>query len=222
MKKIMQKFFNRFPYFIPYFWYKMATLLFRNTTFPKFENAYGKFKLLKNPDKYSFTLSNESQHFYWEIAKMILDITDNTFAKVLLPGENDISKKEIQAGLAHKLWKSEIHSIWLSKWVDFRWDFEDQIPENVWKYSLIISQAMIEHLVDPYKHMKDLSSMLEQWGYLIVHTVLPGFMYHRYPIDTMRFYPDWFEEIATEKRCNLQIVQKYIREFHIFYMYKKN
>lgn len=80
---------------------------------------------------------------------------------------------------------------------------------------------MMEHLVDPYKHMKDLSSLLEEEGYLIVHTVMPGFMYHRHPVDTIRFFPDWFEEVASKKRLNLKIVSKYVRDFHIFYMYKK-
>ncbi len=205
----------------PYIWYKLSTIFFKNYTLPQIENIYGKYSELKNFSELSFNLSNESQYFYWEIVKLVSDITDTPLTRVLLPWENDVSKEEIRNGLKDIIGKSEIVTAWLSSGVDYTWDFEEALPENIWKYSLIISQAMMEHLVDPYKHMKDLSSLLEEEGYLIVHTVMPGFMYHRHPVDTIRFFPDWFEEVASKKRLNLKIVSKYVRDFHIFYMYKK-
>lgn len=205
----------------PYIWYKLSTIFFKNYTLPQIENIYGKYSELKNFSELSFNLSNESQYFYWEIVKLVSDITDTPLTRVLLPWENDVSKEEIRNGLKDFIGKSEIVTAWLSSGVDYTWDFEEALPENIWKYSLIISQAMMEHLVDPYKHMKDLASLLEEEGYLIVHTVMPGFMYHRHPVDTIRFFPDWFEEVASKKRLNLKIVSKYVRDFHIFYMYKK-
>ena len=78
------------------------------------------------------------------------------------------------------------------------------------QFDLIISQAILEHLLNPYKHMYDLASLLAPKGFLIIHTVCPGHPYHRHPIDACRFYPDWFEEIA--KRLNLNIIKKRIKD----------
>ena len=48
---------------------------------------------------------------------------------------------------------------------------------------------------------------------------MSGFNYHRYPVDCVRFYPDWFEEVA--KRVGLQVQDKHIRNSGITYKYKK-
>jgi len=67
--------------------------------------------------------------------------------------------------------------------------------------------------------MQDLGRLLLSGGYLIVHTAIPGFWYHRFPIDAFRFFPDWFEEMA--KKLKLSITRKRIKRTQIFYMYKK-
>ena len=78
---------------------------------------------------------------------------------------------------------------------------------------------MLEHLVDPYKHVADLIALLNTGGMLILHTHIPGFKYHRYPVDCIRFYPDWFEEVAT--RTNCQVLDRYIGELRICYTLQK-
>lgn len=85
--------------------------------------------------------------------------------------------------------------------------------------SCIMSQAMLEHLIDPYKHVCDCYGLLEPGGHLVIHTVMPGFHYHRYPVDCLRFYPDWFEEVAT--RLDAKVVDKYLDDAHMTYMLKK-
>jgi len=87
------------------------------------------------------------------------------------------------------------------------------------QYQLIISQAILEHLINPYKHISDLHRLLEPGGHLIVHSVLPGYFYHRYPVDCLRFYPDWFEEAAA--RLGFHVVAKHIHRGHIFYKLRK-
>jgi hypothetical protein len=84
---------------------------------------------------------------------------------------------------------------------------------------MIISQATLEHLINPFKHFCDLASLVDEDGYLIIHTVLPGFFYHRVPIDCFRFYPDWFE-IVSEK-LGLEIVDKQISVFSITYKFRR-
>jgi hypothetical protein len=76
----------------------------------------------------------------------------------------------------------------------------------------------LEHLLNPYKHLCDLLSMLTQEGYLIIQTVCPGYPYHRYPVDTLRFYPDWFEEVG--KRLKLTVIHRRVKNNNIFYMYQ--
>jgi SAM-dependent methyltransferase len=98
---------------------------------------------------------------------------------------------------------------------DFTWNFEQDPPE-MGHFDLILSQAMLEHLIDPYKHMRDLARLLDPGGHLIVHTHVPGFKYHRFPIDCQRFFPDWFEGVA--ERASLDVVDKFIGEQRILYV----
>jgi hypothetical protein len=105
--------------------------------------------------------------------------------------------------------------------MDILWNYELDIPEKLAsnKFKLIISQATLEHLINPYKHFCDLVSLLDLDGYLVVHTVLPGFFYHRVPIDCFRFYPDWFEVMS--QKLKIEIIDKQISVFSITYKFKK-
>jgi SAM-dependent methyltransferase len=88
--------------------------------------------------------------------------------------------------------------------MDFRWNFENNPPIGIPKVDLIASQAIIEHLIDPYKHLTDCFSILKPGGHMVFSTVIPGFQYHRYPVDCLRFFPDWFEEVA--RRLDAQVI----------------
>ncbi|MCK4866792.1 MAG: methyltransferase domain-containing protein, partial [Alphaproteobacteria bacterium] len=101
---------------------------------------------------------------------------------------------------------------------DHRWDFED-VPPEIEGFQCVVSHAMLEHLVDPYRHMRDLGNLLAPGGQLVVYTVTPGFPYHRHPVDCMRFFPDWFEEVG--KRMELMVQDRFIGDDHIVYRYLK-
>lgn len=105
--------------------------------------------------------------------------------------------------------------------MDHYWNFEEPAPEalSARRFGLIISQATIEHLIDPYRHVTELAMLLDDDGVLVLHSVLPGFFYHRVPIDCFRFYPDWFEAIAD--RLGLIVLEKQISVFNITYKYQK-
>jgi hypothetical protein len=83
------------------------------------------------------------------------------------------------------------------------------IPEN--KYNLIISQAILEHVYNPFQAMVNFSKGLKQNGLLVIHTHPPGFGYHRYPSDYIRFMKDWWYDI-----------EKYIDELELLELYQKN
>ena len=176
-----------------------------------FEEHYGEFD--KNLyENYSVTnLPSESRIYHGEMIKWAADIKPQN---VLFAGENKTTSRYLKKIIHAK----NVYSVGLAD-SDYRWNFEKNPPEIDIKFDLIVTQAILEHLLNPYKHVQDLSSLATQKGYILIHTVMPGFYYHRYPIDSVRFFPDWFEEVA--KRLDLRIVKKRIRDSHIFYLYQK-
>ena len=178
----------------------------------QWQKIYGDFDETNYERFTEYGLPNETSYYHGEIIKWATDITPLP-KRTLLAGDNRNTAKRLQQIIQVEL----INTTGLSD-VDYPWDFEES-PPQMGKYDLLISQAILEHLLSPYKHISDLASLLAPGGFLIVHTQCPGFPYHRYPIDTCRFYPDWFEEAAD--RLGLDIVKRRIKGTHIFYMYKK-
>lgn len=104
--------------------------------------------------------------------------------------------------------------------MDFRWNYENDPPAELPQVDLIASKAMLEHLLDPSKHVRDCWGLLKPGGHLLLTTVMPGFQYHRYPIDCLRFFPDWFEETA--QRLGAEIVLRNLdKTTRILYIYRK-
>lgn len=177
----------------------------------EYEKLYGEFD--KN-NYNSFSVHNlpSESGFYWgEIIKWSADINPKC---VLFVGENKSTAKILK----DKINAGKVLTAGLSD-VDYKWNFEEDYPVIEKNVDLIVSQAIFEHLLNPYKHLHDLSNLISSKGHIIIHTVMPGFRYHRYPIDSCRFFPDWFEEVA--KRFEFIIIKKRIQNTHIFYMYQK-
>lgn len=103
--------------------------------------------------------------------------------------------------------------------MDYCWNYEER-PPLIPPVDTIASHAMLEHLVDPYRHICDCYGLLKPGGVMVIHTVMPGFQYHRYPVDCFRFYPDWFEEVAS--RLSAQVAARYLSvQGHIVYCLAK-
>lgn len=195
---------------------KWISFLMEKKTLKKFAKNYGNFSVLADYKIYQIdNLKNESNVLFGEIVKFVFNLPKKA-VRVLLDGEENICKKVIKRHL--RMDSSEFFTAGLGS-CDYHWNFEENPPKKIGKFDLIISQAIIEHLIDPAKHVSDLVLLLKKDGYLILHSVLPGFDYHRFPIDTLRFYPDWFEEMA--RKLNLIVEEKYLRGSHLFYVYKK-
>ena len=175
------------------------------------EKLYGEFDK-NNYGEFSVdNLPSESGFYHGEIIKWSADIKPES---VLFVGEN----LKTAVALKEKMNAVEVYTTGLSD-VDYLWNFEEDVPAIEKNFDLIISQAILEHLLNPYKHFNDMNRLVNNRGHIIIHSVMPGFNYHRYPIDAVRFFPDWFEEVS--KRFKLKIVKKRIRDTHIFYMYQK-
>lgn len=200
---------------IAYFFFQKMSSKQCEMEWNSWEEIYGEFDKTDYEDFTLRGLPNEATFYFGEIIKWAQDINP-TPKRALLAGENNNTAKYLQPEIrVEHICTSGLLN------VDYEWDFEKP-PPQMGPFDLIISQAILEHLLNPYKHMSDLSDLLAPGGYLIVHSVCPGHPYHRYPIDACRFFPDWFEETA--KRLNLDIIKKRIKDTkdnHIFYMYQK-
>jgi SAM-dependent methyltransferase len=185
--------------------------------------VYGNFEKLSRADQKKYTLlyanerKNVSGVLVGEIVKMILDLDLNP-DKILLDGDD----KSVVGQFKNRFYfqKTEVVTAGKGENFDFDWNFEEDHPENMPKdFDLIVSQAMFEHLIDPYKHFKDLANLTKSGGYLAINTHIPGYTYHRFPADTVRFFPDWFELSA--KKNGLKVKRKFLRNFHIIYLLEK-
>lgn len=199
---------------------RVSTNLIRRLIFmrdtPRFEEIYGDFHIGKSYKSHAIGgVPNESGQIRGEIVFLLKEI-HGSIKSLFLPGEKNIIKPLYSDLLAIPV--AAITTAGLAEEMDWHWNFEESPPE-FGKFDCIVSQAMLEHLIDPYMHMRDMENHLAPAGFLIVHSVTPGFDYHRYPVDCVRFFPDWFEEVG--KRLRLVVVQKFIDRGHITYMYQK-
>ena len=179
--------------------------------YARWESLYGRFDDTNYEQHFVTGLPSESGVYHGEIVKWALDLSPQC---VLFAGEN----KDTARRLKDIIKAGQVYTTGLAD-TDFKWNFEKHSPDIGKDFDLVVSQAILEHLLNPYKHVEDLTSLLKPQGHLILHTVMPGFPYHRHPIDSVRFFPDWFEETA--QRMNLKTVKKRINDTHIFYMYQK-
>lgn len=183
------------------------------------KNIYGDFHddldlgrlTIQTPHKESGVIRGELVYFLGRLA--------GSLQSMLLPGEPRAAKEGFSS-LA-KLDIDLVTTAGLHDDADHRWNFEEDPPSvlTARRFDCIVSQAILEHLIDPYKHLRDCAGLLASGGHLLVHTVMPGFIYHRHPVDCMRFYPDWFEEVG--KRLGLTVADKAMGDGHIVYLYRK-
>jgi len=194
----------------------LTLLLFNNETKQQFSQHYGDFNRGRDLRAYRiFNPGSEGGAILGEVVYFVSTIELNG-GKIFLAGDrNDVKEIWKRFFPDSSFYTGGMHDM------DFNWNYELPPPSELAnsQFDLIISQAMLEHLVDPVKHFKDLVSMLRPGGHFVVHTVLPGFFYHRVPIDCFRFYPDWFEEMA--KRCSLEIIDRQISVFNITYKFRR-
>lgn len=204
--------------FIPFIFF---VLYFRDLN--KITNIYGNFEKLSRKDLKKFNLTYKGSNknvtglLRPEIVKILKGL-DFVPKKILLDGDTKYIVDQFKETFNFDGVK--VLTTGIGDNFDFEWDFENEPPTNLdGDFDLIISQAMFEHLINPYKHLVDLASKLSAEGVLIIHTVVPGFPYHRFPIDSVRFFPDFFEKASVN--LGLGVYKKYLRDFHLVYALKK-
>lgn len=140
-------------------------------------------------------------------------------ADVLLVSENNLVKKHFQ--IAYPSWKFTTLDLYnnMGEEVDLKKNLCEPWVEYS-KFDKIIVQATFEHLYDPVMALKNLSRSLQEGGEMYIHTHVPGFQYHQFPRDYLRFYPDWFVD-SQEFVGKLQLREMYINKGHIFVLFKQ-
>mgnify|MGYP001565895980 CR=1 FL=1 len=92
--------------------------------------------------------------------------------------------------------------------VDVEWDV--CMSTTVWagrRFNSVIAQALVEHVIDPTRAIRNMASLLKEDGFLYLMTCTPSFHYHAYPRDYVRFHQDYFEDLpeALRQTDGLQI-----------------
>ena len=218
VRRVLRKFERQIAWFVVRICREttLAEAAFAYFSYPKMKREYGDFGIGEDyGDAHITGLSKESGAIRGVIVAAVRN-TARDVKSVLLPGEYNRDKKFYSKLFGIE--QSNIITAGVGGDMDYEWNYEKSAPD-MGSFDYIISQAMLEHLISPYKHVEDLCGMLNKGGYLILHTHPPGFPYHRYPIDCVRFFPDWFETVA--QRLGLEVVDRHMGELRICYTYKK-
>ena len=147
----------------------------------------------------------------------------NTGSNVLLVSENNKVKAEFQ--LLYPTWNITTTDLFIdintSNEVDIVGDICSLVNPIVKKYNLIINQATLEHLYNPFQGMYNLISSLELGGILVTHTHPPAFDYHQYPRDYFRFMIDWWIDLEKYIK-NIELLEIcMINNKHVLTVYRK-
>jgi len=67
---------------------------------------------------------------------------------------------------------------------------------GLWDIACVMSQALLEHVCRPSIAIENMLRMTEPGGVVILHTVNPECGYHAFPIDCVRFFPDFWADLA--------------------------
>jgi hypothetical protein len=145
--------------------------------------------------------------------------------EVLLVTENEQTKRELSE--QYKNWN--IYT--LDLYTELRDSESDIILDicrpnvELWghaKYDLIINQATLEHLYNPFEAMKNMTDSLQVGGYLISHTHAQNYAYHAFPSDYIRFMIDWWYDLPKNIN-NIKLIELYEDPdlFHVFSCYQK-
>lgn len=89
-------------------------------------------------------------------------------------------------------------------------------------FDIVINQALLEHVYNPFEAMKNMISFLKDDGVLITMTCAQKFIYHAYPSDCFRFMVDWWYNLPTQI-IGIQLLELYedVYESCVFSCYKK-
>lgn len=94
-------------------------------------------------------------------------------------------------------------------------------PLAGYKFDLIINQATLEHVYNPFGAMKNLVDSLNRGGIIISHTHPPAMVYHSFPRDYFRFMKDWWYDLP-QWLPGIELLElAMIDNLHVFTCFRK-
>ena len=143
-------------------------------------------------------------------------IKDIENPRVLLVSEGKESKEDFQ----------KAYPTWDIKTLELNGSSDSDLIMDICKggfaygFHLIICQATLEHLYDPYGAMQNMVSALNPKGILVIHTHSLAMAYHAWPRDYIRFMDDWWVDLS--KHLSIELLEFYnLNQVHVFACYKK-
>ena len=163
---------------------------------------------------YRVETPNESKFYHGQIMHWVRHLAPVT---ILLAGE----ERDVAPIIGNEVGASLVETAGLHG-ADYLWDFNLIPPDRLaqQRYDIVITQAIFEHILNPYGLLSFLSLLARPGGHVIIHTHLPGFPYHKHPIDCLRYFSDWFEAVAPHR--NLEVVEIVADSAHLFINYMRN
>ena len=110
---------------------------------------------------------------------------------------------------------------------DVAWDVCFPAPQVLAEdsFSSIISNALMEHLLDATSAFANMLALLRPGGYLFALTHTPSFPLHRYPRDYVRFHHDYFEDLpqylADRYSLSVQLKELWSRRGQVIVCYQR-
>jgi SAM-dependent methyltransferase len=136
--------------------------------------------------------------------------------EVLMIAENPAVADPVKAAMPwanlHFFEYSGSHGVDFEVDMNVRQEFDTQ-------YDVVISQALLEHVCRPSVVIENKANLLKSGGVMVLHTHGPAMGYHGYPIDCVRFYKDFFEDLC--KYLPIELIDFHEEAVHIFAAYKK-
>jgi hypothetical protein len=119
---------------------------------------------------------------------------------------------------------TSIEEVLGSSWTSQDFDYDlcfYPILQNPPKYQVVMHQSLLEHVVDPVSVIRNLNDFLIPGvGIQVIQTVNIYSSLHRFPIDSLRFFPDFFENL--EKYIEVKCLKTFMENGSIYAVLQNN
>lgn len=103
--------------------------------------------------------------------------------------------------------ETELGIQWSSQHHEYDITVKNSMPRALHKaFDLIVSQGLLEHVVDPIAALDNLFVLRKNTHAVLAVQTCNRFMaLHRFPIDTLRFFPDFFLEVGAARGLEVHV-----------------
>ena len=152
---------------------------------------------------------------------------DDLYLNWLIVSE-PIMAKEVIAGYLRLTHNIDLRIDILEELIELNWTSQNPnydlcVPDlqfNIGKkFSAILHQSVLEHVVDPVMLLRNLSELIDVGGIIVLQTCNVFHDEHKFPIDTLRFFPDFFTHLS--KYTNLQAKEVFNENGSIYAVLQK-